>query len=217
MSWIDAAGQTQSLDYGVPNTNQCAECHGEGAPNTLGGKTRHLDLDFDYGKGPVNQIDHLHQLGFFSETPPPAAQRERLVDPFGNAPLPERARSYLDANCAHCHSKEAAASQSGLLLDWFETGSGSDPGDWGVCKTPNVCRRCQLWSHARYCPRQTGGEHLDLPRCVARAESADAAPRDQVGASGCGGFTVGMGEVPQRSCVSVGTRGARAPAAVVIA
>jgi uncharacterized repeat protein (TIGR03806 family) len=135
-SWIDEAGAARTHDYGVPKAEECQQCHGIGpAQNTLGGRTRQLDRDHDYGKGPENQIDHLAARGWFDAAPPPASERERLVDPFGSAPLDERARSYLDANCGHCHSTGGAATSSGLLLEWDDTAS-SNTTQWGVCKLP---------------------------------------------------------------------------------
>lgn len=135
VEFIDDGGQSVAFDYGVPNTNQCAECHGKN-PDTLGGKTRQLDREHDYGKGAENQIDHFAALGWFASPPPPAAERERLVAPAGSAPVAERARSYLDANCSQCHSAGGSASQSGLLLSWFDTAPGADQTTWGVCKVP---------------------------------------------------------------------------------
>jgi uncharacterized repeat protein (TIGR03806 family) len=136
VSLIDVAGSHRSHPYGVPTTEQCSECHGTGPQlNTLGGRTRQLDRDFDFGQGPENQIDHLAARGLLDPAPPPAAQRQRMVDPFGAAPLGERARSYLDANCGHCHATGGSATESGLLLSWEDT----DPAMsllWGICKTP---------------------------------------------------------------------------------
>jgi len=137
VSWIDELGAPQSLDYSVPNTNMCKECHGEpSTPVTLGGRTRQLNRSRDYATGSENQIDHLADLGWLDQTPPPADQRETLPDPFGSAPVGERARSYLDANCAHCHQAGNAASSSGVYFDWPSTAAGTPGASFGVCKTP---------------------------------------------------------------------------------
>ena len=34
--------------------------------------------------------------------------------------IDQRARAYLDINCAHCHKSDGAASNSGLWLEWTE-------------------------------------------------------------------------------------------------
>jgi len=137
VAWIDEQGESRSLEYSVPNTNMCKECHGEAStPVTLGGRTRQLNRNHDYATGSQNQIDHLAALGWLDQTPAPAAERETLPDPFGDAPVAARARSYLDANCSHCHQAGNAASSSGVYLDWPNTDSGTAAASWGLCKTP---------------------------------------------------------------------------------
>ncbi|WP_373047745.1 SO2930 family diheme c-type cytochrome [Vulgatibacter sp.] len=131
IEWKHFDGGTRSLTYRVPNTNQCHGCHGEHeASELLGVRTAQLDRDFDFGSGPVNQIDHFAALGLFAQAPP--AQRERLVDPFGDAPLEQRARAYLEANCAHCHHENGAAWETGL---WLSTAT-TNPVDLGICRRP---------------------------------------------------------------------------------
>lgn len=135
VSYIGSDGAQKSQEYGIPNTNQCHECHGAGdALDTLGGRTRQLDRDHEYATGTENQIDHLAALGWLDSTPP--AQRDKLVDPAGSAPLDERARSYLDANCGHCHTSGGGAAQSGTLFAWTDTVATADPKTYGVCKVP---------------------------------------------------------------------------------
>ena len=134
VAWIDTSGTMQSLEYRVPNTNQCLGCHGEpGVTHLLGPRTRQLNRDYDHGAGPVNQIDHLAALGLLDTTPPPIGDRETLVDPLGSAALDARARAYLDVNCAHCHNPDQSlATSSGLHLG-FET---TDSSALGVCRHP---------------------------------------------------------------------------------
>jgi uncharacterized repeat protein (TIGR03806 family) len=137
-TWIDASGTTQHNAYQIPNTNVCQECHGKtGITSPLGGRTRQWNGTNDYGKGQENQIDHLASLGLLDQTPPPAAMRQTLVDPFGSASLSDRARSYLDANCSHCHGVIGLAAGTSFWLDWDHTDPVTgNPTDWGVCKIP---------------------------------------------------------------------------------
>jgi hypothetical protein len=51
--------------------------------------------------------------------------------------LNARARAYLEANCAHCHSRSGPASTSGLFLDIAE----KDPAHLGVNKAPVAAGR----------------------------------------------------------------------------
>jgi uncharacterized repeat protein (TIGR03806 family) len=139
VNFVDAAGNDVSSNYVVPTEDECRQCHGKApATNTLGGRTRQLDRDHDYGNGPENQIDHFDLLGLFERAPEPASSRQRLVDPFGTAPIGERARAYLDGNCAHCHQPDDAfGSLSGLWMDYASTDPNNDSAlHMGVCKKP---------------------------------------------------------------------------------
>jgi uncharacterized repeat protein (TIGR03806 family) len=135
--FVDASGATVDNLYRVPNTNECKDCH-QNADTfvSLGGRSRQLDRDHDYGEGPVNQLEHLAALGWL-EGLPAAEDRTRLVDPFGDADLSLRVRSYFDANCSACHTTGGNASQSSLLLDFEATDPSTQPSsNWGVCKIP---------------------------------------------------------------------------------
>ena len=144
VSWIDATGATRHNAYGVPNTNVCKECHGKtGLTGVLGGRTRQWNRSHDYGKGAENQIDHLAALGLFDVsqgtqgTLPTASARETLVDPFGQGSASDRGRSYLDANCSHCHGVVGLAKGTAFWLDWKHTDPvKGNPVDFGVCKVP---------------------------------------------------------------------------------
>ncbi|MFO0755465.1 MAG: hypothetical protein U0359_03185 [Byssovorax sp.] len=138
IDWIDEQGKTRHNDYAVPNTNICQECHGKyGVTNTLGGRTRQLERAHDYGEGEENQIDHLAALGLFDAAPPPSSDRQKLIDPFGSGPIGERGRSYLDANCSHCHGVVGLAKGTAFWLDYDRTDPAKgNPTDWGVCKVP---------------------------------------------------------------------------------
>ena len=51
--------------------------------------------------------------------------------------LNDRARSWLDINCAHCHHPDGPAATSGLNLSVHE----KNPTAWGVRKTPVAAGR----------------------------------------------------------------------------
>lgn len=127
VTWIDADGVTRDVDYLVPNTNECAECHGEEAEaRTLGIRSRQLG----------DQVEVWSAAGYLDAAPAPASERLALPDPFGDAPLDDRARSYLDVNCSHCHSSWGVAKDKTLHLDWDSTAPGGDPKRLGICKLP---------------------------------------------------------------------------------
>ncbi len=146
LAWIDAQGQPRETRYSTPNVNECLTCHrldtNEGEEtrlDPLGERSAQLNGEFDYGDGPENQIDHFAALGWLDAVPLPVAERASLVEPFGDAPLGDRARSYMDSNCGHCHADGRFASASNLWLDHSATDP--DHGEavhWGVCKIPTA-------------------------------------------------------------------------------
>lgn len=135
-SWIDETGATQEHRYVVPSGSECRECHGH-LPETklLGVKTAQLDRDGLDGEG---QIDRFAAAGWFSNTVTNEAARVKFAAPDdAGADLTLKARSYLDANCAHCHSKGGDANSKALYLDFASTDPASNTAaNWGVCKIP---------------------------------------------------------------------------------
>jgi uncharacterized repeat protein (TIGR03806 family) len=133
---VDAQGHGQKFTYVVPNENQCASCHvtnlksGEFTP--LGPKARNLNRTLAYADGTGNQIARWVKAGFLTGVPPGELPRAAdWRDP--QVALADRARTYLDVNCAHCHQGGGTASNTALRLDAL------GPADWslGLCK-PSV-------------------------------------------------------------------------------
>lgn len=137
-SFVDTQGQPRTVDYAVPNQNQCKECHQlDETLEPIGPKARNLNGDFAYAEGPENQLARWSRLGLLAGAPKPAAapRAARWDDP--DEPLEARARAYLDANCAHCHNPRAVASNSGLFLGLEE----DRPAALGVGKGPVAAGR----------------------------------------------------------------------------
>jgi parallel beta-helix repeat protein len=130
------AGKTIHLtqperDYRVPSASECRICHLSNRQTVpLGPRTRQLNRAVTGGAS--NQLDLFAARGFFTAPVPAAVTLERLSDPFGTDPLEARARSYLDANCAHCHSDGGTASATGLRLSYETT----DLTQLGICRSP---------------------------------------------------------------------------------
>lgn len=119
---VDAAGAPVSFDYAVPNKNQCKACHalsGEIVP--LGPKARNLNGPLAYPDGSSdNQLARWRDAGLLVGLDDPA-EADAVPDwRDAAAPLDQRARAWLDVNCAHCHRREGPASNSGLFLTWAE-------------------------------------------------------------------------------------------------
>lgn len=182
VSFLDVAGRSRSIEYRIPNVNQCTNCHGGTAEiESLGPRTDQMDHPFDYGVGLENQIDHMASLGLFASTPPAAADRHPLADYFDtSADLDARARAYLHANCAHCHHDGGAADQSGLWLNIEIT----EPVRIGICKPPAAAgrgtggRRVAIWPGSsdesivafRMASEEPGVKMPELPTILSHTE-----------------------------------------------
>ncbi|MGB4958588.1 MAG: SO2930 family diheme c-type cytochrome [Saprospiraceae bacterium] len=119
VSWIDSGGQKRDVNYIIPNKNQCKTCHGyKGALMPIGPKVANLNKDFRYTDGVANQLVKWSNNGYLSwlniryEDLPRAA----VWDDSLHYSLDQRAMSYLDINCGHCHNAYGAANTSGLTL-----------------------------------------------------------------------------------------------------
>ncbi|HMP18483.1 MAG TPA: hypothetical protein PKD72_15765, partial [Gemmatales bacterium] len=86
-SWIHTDGSTRQNDYIVPNANQCKGCHGN-QNEPIGPKPRNL-LHAEFAR----------ELLSSSSVVPLAIWNHP-----DSGSLHERAKAWLDINCAHCHN-----------------------------------------------------------------------------------------------------------------
>lgn len=151
VTFTDEDGAAVAFDWAVPNRNQCKGCHdraGELVP--IGPNARNLNRLHDYGDldfngervGEQEQLRAWAVLDLVRDLPPDrlsgATERPRVPGAFdATAPIEQRARAYLDVNCAHCHNPEGPAHTSGLDLRWSQR----EPVQWGVLKRPVAAGR----------------------------------------------------------------------------
>ena len=139
VAWIDGNGKERTNNYIIPNANQCKGCHKQGDTMLpLGPKARHLNGDFAYADGTHNQLAYWSEHGALTGAPEPdEAPRLAVWDDPSSGDLDERARAWLEVNCAHCHNPEGPARNSGLDL----LASQSNPTAYGIFKTPVAAGR----------------------------------------------------------------------------
>ncbi len=102
-------GVTQSWHY--PSRNECTSCHFPQNGSVLGPKTRNLNKSIVYPSTGVemNQLANLSELGILNEnitsstasSYPAVAAKNDL-----SASIEDRARTYIDVNCASCHNPQ---------------------------------------------------------------------------------------------------------------
>ena len=152
-----------TFDYGVPQKNQCTNCHAvvpvlsgpedkrKSIFKPIGPKARFLNTDYDYAGGTENQLTHWEAAGILTGAPldktsiaaAPVFKDTTDISALSTENLNTMARGYLDINCAHCHrdgltipesNYAGAAGDSGLTVE-FNRDFDTESGRFGVCKT----------------------------------------------------------------------------------
>lgn len=140
IKWVNEEGQKQKFTYVMPNLNQCKGCHSwDGAIRPIGPSARQLNGDLDYGSGHENQLVHWAGNGKLTGLPADHAEIPKIAvwnDP-NTGSVEDRARAWLDINCAHCHNPHGPASTSGFFLDIAQ----ENPAVYGVFKSPVAAGR----------------------------------------------------------------------------
>jgi uncharacterized repeat protein (TIGR03806 family) len=129
---LDDNGNKISTTYQVPNTNDCKRCHtSNGQLTPIGPKVR--NLNFVHEGQTENQLMHWTKIGALDSLPSldKVAQLPNWKDA-KQFTLEQRARAYIDINCAHCHNASGDASNTGLFLEYEQT----DPAHLGIMKEP---------------------------------------------------------------------------------
>ena len=93
-------------NYYFPSRQDCEVCHTKGAGYVLGVHTAQLHTGAEQ-----NQLHTLAQQGLFTgDLPADLSSLPQLPNPFDpSVPLDQRARSYLEVNCAPCHRPESVS------------------------------------------------------------------------------------------------------------
>jgi uncharacterized repeat protein (TIGR03806 family) len=102
-----ADGSVREQPWYYPSRENCLTCHNAHTSGVLGPKTRQLNRTFTYPSGvsdnELRTLHHLHLLDTqLSETQLQALPTLAALSDKSRS-IEDRARSYLDANCGHCH------------------------------------------------------------------------------------------------------------------
>lgn len=113
-----APGGKIEQTWHFPSRAECTLCHTMPAKFVLGLNTLQLNRDHDYGGATSNQLATFEHIGLFkAPLPKPPEDLPKLVDYRDpHVDLADRARSYLHANCSHCHMKWGGGNADFQLL-----------------------------------------------------------------------------------------------------
>ncbi len=133
LSWVQD-GETKSTDYRIPSETECLICHKQNEqPIPIGIKPQNLNHSFAYSDGTENQLQKLIAVGYLQNNLP--GNIYSTVDYHDETQdLELRLRSYLDINCAHCHSEGRHCDYRPMRLAYGET---TTKINMGLCVEPD--------------------------------------------------------------------------------
>ena len=133
ISWLQN-GEERNISYRIPSASECLTCHkiSDGAiPN--GVKPRNINKTLDYRSNSMNQLDKWLEMGYLNSYPTDLEAVANWKDL--SETLERRVRSYIDINCAHCHSDNTHCEYRPIRLSYEAT---EDLANMGVCLTPDT-------------------------------------------------------------------------------
>src|SRR5690606_540979 len=132
ISWMQN-GQMKEVNYRIPNGAECLSCHNKGeVPIPIATKPQSLNKSYPYVTGHQNQLEKLKDFGYLTDYPSHINTVVNYNDT--SQPLELRVRSYVDINCAHCHSDEGFCNYRAPRFAFNRT---SEPQNLGICVEPD--------------------------------------------------------------------------------
>lgn len=118
VTWINENGDTYNITYAIPSNQDCFTCHNINDTSTpIGPKLRNLNFSINGANQLQDFINNQYVTGISSNNE--VSSMVNWEDT--NASLEDRARSYFDINCAHCHIPGGFCDQESTLDLAYET------------------------------------------------------------------------------------------------
>lgn len=131
VTWLDDDGVSTVAQYRLPSEIECLTCHRqESTPIPIGIKPQNLNTIYNYQSGMQNQLAKWVEMGYLSSTGLPNTIASVVDYNDTSQSLDLRVRSYLDINCAHCHSDLGQCNYRDIRLDFVDTTVDSN---LGIC------------------------------------------------------------------------------------
>lgn len=128
-------GETKNINYRIPSQAECLTCHksADGTSLPIGPKPQNINKVIAYTDGEQNQLEKWIQMGYLNSAP---SNINTVIDWEDQSyDLELRVRSYLDINCAHCHSDDRHCDYRPIRFAFNET---QDLTNIGVCVEPHT-------------------------------------------------------------------------------
>ena len=160
-----ASGGTQSQRWSYPSRQDCLTCHNARAGSVLGVKTRQMNHSFAYPSGVTdNELRAWNHAGLFDtviEEGDLATFATLATANDASRTVEDRARSYLDANCSHCHQPGGTVAnfdaRYGTPLEQQQLIDGPVLIDQGIDK-PRIIAPHDIWRSIAYMRVNTAGD-----------------------------------------------------------
>lgn len=115
-------GQWVTANYKIPNTNDCKSCHTSFSKILpIGPKARNLNFIPSFST--ENQLGTWSKKGIIKDLPASGVPSLPIWNDSIHFDLNQRARAYLEINCAHCHNEGGIASYTGYWVNFNQTNS----------------------------------------------------------------------------------------------
>jgi uncharacterized repeat protein (TIGR03806 family) len=165
VNWIDDDGNARIISYHIPSVNECGTCHQSG--NTIvpiGPKVINLNRSVFRNNNNINQLQYFFNTGILDSLNPGSyAALPDWQNPIYN--LEQRARAYLDVNCAHCHNEKGFASEVDLHLAFEKSLGASNIRD----KKSAILQRFEEGTMPKLGTSTVHSEGLDLLKAYLRS------------------------------------------------
>ena len=118
VTWIDANGNTNSIAYKIPSNTDCFTCHKTYDDMTpIGPKLRTLNFNSNGGNQLQQLINDNQLIGLTNVSSVNSLPNWEDT----SLSIEERARAYMDINCAHCHIPGGQCEDQSTLDFAYET------------------------------------------------------------------------------------------------
>lgn len=132
VTWKDENNIIKSSNYRIPSGTECLTCHKSNEkPIPIGPKPQNLNFNYTYSAGSKNQLAKWKEIGYLESYPSDIVSTIDWKDTSKSLDL--RVRSYIDANCAHCHSTNSHCDYRPMRFAFSET---VNPTNLGICVAP---------------------------------------------------------------------------------